>query len=542
MLGGVDVVVGERAATGAGEDGPLEEAVVGEGIVEDEVSRADDMADDGLVGGMAADEGDRVVGADEPGDRLLELLVDDLLARHQPARRHARAVAIQRCLRGCRHLRLPRHAEVVVGRPADHFPAGDLCPIVGEPLVDAEIRILEAGIPDELEVLLESPDLGELSDVPGLAGDLVGHRGDGRVLGAGPSRRSRSEPAGGREIRRGHVVEDRLHHFSAGLDLGEHLLGEASPVGLLQTGDDLHPLQRVEPELDDVAVEGKVSGPLLGDAPDLTKHRLDDRLGKIALRSARTGRLPHRSVPGEARSLRAGPRGRGRRPRGFGDRRAGDAGLEPADLLLHHFERPVEELPLAGMPLDLAARRLRDAVGADEDDSLEGDFVLDGELAADLVERLRHLLAVAFAPLQFGDDDDALAPLDVDREGRHRPGADHRAGRLDGLLDVLRIMVAAPDDDQILEPASDEQLAVVEEPEVTGAEVGAGVGLPGLERLPLRTGIWPGEHGAERRLRLVAAVPVPLGHARPAHPNLADHSRRQGFVRVWVDDPNILTV
>ena len=408
--------------------------------------------------------------------------------------------------------------------------------------MDAEIRILEAGIPNELEVLLEGPDLGELGDVPGLAGDLVGQRGDGRVLRAGPGRRSCSEPAGGGEIRRGHVVEDRLHHFAAGLDLREHLLGEAPPVGLLQTGDDLHPLERVEPELDDVAVEGEVAGPLLGDAPDLTKHRLDDRLGEIALRSARAGRLPHRSVPGEARSLRAGPPGRGHRPGRLGDRRAGDAGLEPADLLLHNFERPVEELPLAGMTLDLAARRLRDAVGADEDDSLEGDLVLDGELAADLVERLRHLLAVAFAPLQFGDDDDALAPLDVDREGRHRPGADHRAGRLDGLLDVLRIMVAAPDDDQILEPASDEQLAVVEEPEVTGAEVGAGVGLPGLERLPLRTGIWPGEHGAERRLRLVAAVPVPLGHARPAHPNLADHSRRQGFVRVWVDDPNILTV
>jgi hypothetical protein len=40
------VVVGEGAATGTGEDRPLEEAVVGEGIVEHEVAWTDEVADD----------------------------------------------------------------------------------------------------------------------------------------------------------------------------------------------------------------------------------------------------------------------------------------------------------------------------------------------------------------------------------------------------------------------------------------------------------------------------------------------------------------
>ena len=43
---------------------------------------------------------------------------------------------------------------------------------------------------------------------------------------------------------------------------------------------------------------------------------------------------------------------------------------------------------------------------------------------------------------------------------------------LNSPLDVLRVMVAAVDDDQILEPARDEQLAVGEEALISGAEIG----------------------------------------------------------------------
>ena len=57
-------------------------------------------------------------------------------------------------------------------------------------------------------------------------------------------------------------------------------------------------------------------------------------------------------------------------------------------------------------------------------------------------------------------------------------------GRLGRLLDVLRIVVAAADDDHVLEPAGDEQLAVVHEAEVAGPQEAAFVaGDAGAEHL-----------------------------------------------------------
>ena len=55
-LGGLGVVVRERPPPRAGKDRPLDDAVVGQGVVQDEVARADEVADDRLVRGVAADE------------------------------------------------------------------------------------------------------------------------------------------------------------------------------------------------------------------------------------------------------------------------------------------------------------------------------------------------------------------------------------------------------------------------------------------------------------------------------------------------------
>ena len=48
--------------------------------------------------------------------------------------------------------------------------------------------------------------------------------------------------------------------------------------------------------------------------------------------------------------------------------------------------------------------------------------------------------------------------------------AQHRAASLRGPLDVLGVMVTAPDDDQILDPAGDEQLAAQDETEIAGTQ------------------------------------------------------------------------
>ena len=54
--------------------------------------------------------------------------------------------------------------------------------------------------------------------------------------------------------------------------------------------------------------------------------------------------------------------------------------------------------------------------------------------------------------------------------------------------------------------------------------------------------IGAGEHRRERLAGGVLAVPVALRHARPAHPDLADSARRQGFAGLRIDDSHVLAV
>ena len=81
------------------------------------------------------------------------------------------------------------------------------------------------------------------------------------------------------------------------------------------------------------------------------------------------------------------------------------------------------------------------------------------------------------------------------------------------LLDVLRIEVAAAEDDQVLDPAGDVELAVVQEAEVAG---------------PQERAVAVGGAGAERLLGIVGPLPVALGDARAADPDLARPIGRAG--------------
>ena len=70
----------------------------------------------------------------------------------------------------------------------------------------------------------------------------------------------------------------------------------------------------------------------------------------------------------------------------------------------------------------------------------------------------------------LGDDHDALLALvALDAEGDHVAGADALDGR-DRTLDVLREDVAATDDDHVLEPAAQDELAVEQVGQVAGAQ------------------------------------------------------------------------
>ena len=80
------VVVRERPPGRPGQLAALDDAVVGERVVDDEVARADEVPDHGDVRRVPADQRDRVVGAEQRGQLGLQLLVDRLLPGQHPAR------------------------------------------------------------------------------------------------------------------------------------------------------------------------------------------------------------------------------------------------------------------------------------------------------------------------------------------------------------------------------------------------------------------------------------------------------------------------
>ncbi len=87
-------------------------------------------------------------------------------------------------------------------------------------------------------------------------------------------------------------------------------------------------------------------------------------------------------------------------------------------------------------------------------------------------------------------------------------------------------MVAARDDDDVLGAAGDVDLRAVEEADVAGAQEGP------LARV--------GQAGAEDLLGLLGAAPVPVGDARPGHPDLAHGAVGQRGAGARVDNRHAL--
>jgi hypothetical protein len=73
------------------------------------------------------------------------------------------------------------------------------------------------------------------------------------------------------------VLLDRVDDFAAGVHLGDHLVREPAAEVVFQRRDDLHSLQRVQPQLDDRRVQLKPDGPVLADRPDHVQHDLGRR-------------------------------------------------------------------------------------------------------------------------------------------------------------------------------------------------------------------------------------------------------------------------
>ena len=139
------------------------------------------------------------------------------------------------------------------------------------------------------------------------------------------------------------------------------------------------------------------------------------------------------------------------------------------------------EVQLAALgPLQLARRRLRQRAGCTSITSRGGSpHTSSVRWWMACADRRR---ASASPPLRLGDDDDALLALvALHAEGDDVAGA-HAVERADGPLDVLREHVAAADDDDVLDPPAQHELAVEQVAEVAGAQpavveqLGRGVG------------------------------------------------------------------
>jgi hypothetical protein len=141
---------------------------------------------------------------------------------------------------------------------------------------------------------------------------------------------------------------------------------------------------------------------------------------------------------------------------------------------------------------------------------------------ADRTQDWRQLEAAMFAG-NLMDDNQLFVAIDFDRKRSAKIDCFMRL--LHGPFDVLRIEIAAANDDDVLGAAGDEQLAAVKGAEVAGPqERPAAVGQSTAEGLP----------------KLFRVIPVSLGHRGAADPDLADLPVETGFERLWVNDANIL--
>src|SRR5690606_1596265 len=250
------------------------------------------------------------------------------------------------------------------------------------------------------------------------------------------------------------------------------------------------------------------------------------------------------SVDGPATVSARGYRKAGRAfgPPRHAPRRAGNSllrGVREGLLGIAAPQRAADVLGLAGAASDLAAGSTGNRTRRYQQHIAHGDAVAlrDGR-AHRVGDRLRISLARARATL--GDDDELfggvvgvelqpgmaalLEHLGGQLVGRNRErgdeaGAQRLARLLRGVLEVLRVVVAAVDDHQVLDAAGDVELAVEVDAVVAGAHpVAVGRGALGVAARLLTLG----ELVLEGRRGLVRAAPVADAHVVAVQPDLTD--------------------
>ena len=262
---------------------------------------------------------------------------------------------------------------------------------------------------------------------------------------------------------------------------------------------------------------------LLGADGGLARHRGDEPLEAAGQARRSVGGGARRSVGGGATRARPRPGRAQQPPNGSCSgrlRRDAASGAAPASAATPPARgdqvEPAAQVRLAGRaPAHLAARGLGQGRRLDQGEGVELDLVILGQDPAHGAGDRRRVVAQP-VPAQLLDQHQPLLAVRLDAERRAAAGPQRRMGALGGRLQVLGVAVAAAEDDQVLDPAGDEQLAVVEEAQVARAQVGpvARPGQPGAEGLGGRLGPCPSSRRRRSARRSRSPPPPPRRRAR----------------------------
>ena len=98
-------------------------------------------------------------------------------------------------------------------------------------------------------------------------------------------------------------------------------------------------------------------------------------------------------------------------------------------------------------------------------------------------------------------------------------------GRLDGMFNILRVVIDSAENDQILESTGDEQLALEQETQIASPqERSSSVLKTRLKNLS----------------REIVTLPIATGHARSGDPDLADSAIAQILEGLRIGDHDLL--
>src|SRR5262249_45551215 len=144
----------------------------------------------------------------------------------------------------------------------------------------------------------------------------------------------------------------------------------------------------------------------------------------------------------------------------------------PGTSLSYRLEQVLLPDPPGQTALNFAACRLGDCAGGNKHDDVDGDLMLIGDRLADAGGNLLDCKTGAGRAFHFLHQYDLLLVIfGHQRECGPAMPAQRRMAVVDGVFDVLRIVIDAAHDDEILDAAGNEQLSrFVREAEITRAQ------------------------------------------------------------------------